>query len=232
MVTMCGAGNDLIHGNSDDDQVYGDEGDDKLYGGPANDKVDGGPGSDLLFGDYDTCCTNNGSDTINSVDGSVDQVSCGGGPDIVTADTVDVVSQDALQLCESVTRTAVAPPPGPTPPPGPSTAVTFKAAPSGKPTRSKGVSVATTCSATCSAAAGVAISKKLAKKFGLGKKVLIGLAKGSSASGGKFAIKVKIKAKARAKLARAGTIPAVVMLVVADAAGVQQTRSFKIKLKA
>lgn len=234
-VINAGAGNDEIYGSSDDDQLFGNDGDDKIYGGPANDKVDGGLGSDLLFGDYDTCCTNNGSDTINSADGLVDQVSCGGGPDIVTADTVDVVSQDALQLCESVTRTAVAPPPGPTPPPpGPTpppvaSTLTVQAGVAGKPTRSKGVGVAATCNVKCAAAAGVIISKKLAKKYGI--KQLLGLATGGTSVGGKFTIKVKIKRKARVRLARAGTIPAKVVLVAEDAGGVQQSRSIKIKLK-
>lgn len=228
-----GGGNDRIDGNSDNDLLFGQDGNDEMYGGSGNDEVTGDGGADNLFGDYTSCCLSNGNDKIFAADGVADAINCGGGADTLAADQLDVIGGDGNQVCESVSRTAVAPPTTapPVPPPPSAAALIIKGSVAGKPTRSKGVKVATTCSTTCSGAAGVAISKKLAKKYGLGKKILIGLAKGGSASGGAFTIKVRIKAKARTKLARAGTIPAVVVLVVADAAGVQQTRSIKIKLK-
>lgn len=229
-----GGGNDRIDGNSDNDVLFGQDGDDEIYGGSGNDQVTGDGGVDNLFGDYTSCCLSNGNDNIFAADGVADAINCGGGADTLAADQLDVVGGDGNQVCESVTRTTVAPPttqPPVPPPPGASTALTFKAGVAGRPTRSKGVKVATTCSTTCVGAAGVAISKKLAKKYGLGKKTLIGLAKGGSATGGAFTVKVKIKAKARTKLAKAGTIPAIVVVVVANAAGVQQSRSIKIKLK-
>lgn len=230
-----GPGNDRIDGNSDNDLLFGQDGDDEIYGGSGNDEVTGDGGVDSLFGDYTSCCLSNGNDKIFAADGVADAINCGGGADTLAADQLDVVGGDGNQVCESVTRTAVTPPITAVPPvppaPGASTTLTVKSGVAGKPTRSKGVKVATNCSTTCSGAAGVAISKKLAKRYGLGKKVLIGLAKGGSATGGAFTIKVRFKAKVRTKLARAGTIPAVVILVVANSAGVRQTRTMKIKLK-
>lgn len=231
---LGGPGNDRIDGNSDDDVLFGGDGDDTIYGGGGNDQVTGDGGADNLFGDYTSCCLNNGNDKIFSADGIADAINCGGGADTLAADQLDVIGGDGNQLCESVTRTTVAPPQPPLPPtpppPGPST-LTVKASSVGVPTRSKGVVVATVCSAKCAAAAGVVISNKIAKKYGLKKMVLIGLGQGASASGGKFKIKIKIKAKARRKLARAGAIRATVVLVAADAAGIRQTKTFKIKLK-
>lgn len=227
-----GPGNDLIEGNSEDDVVFGGEGDDTIYGGSGNDQVTGDGGADNLFGDYSTCCTNNGNDKVFAVDGVADAINCGGGADTLEADTLDVVAGDGLQVCESVTRTTVTPPQPPAPPAPPgATTLTVKATAVGTASRRKGVKVATVCSQRCTAAAGVVISKKLAKKFGLKKRVLIGVGQGASAAGGKFTMKVKIKAKARRKLARAGTIPAQVVLVAVDAAGAKQTKRFKIKLK-
>lgn len=49
--------------------------------------IDGGPGRDVLAGGPD-------SDMIYAEDGEVDQVTCGGGGDVVYADPVDVIDPD------------------------------------------------------------------------------------------------------------------------------------------
>lgn len=227
-----GAGNDRIDGNSENDVLLGGEGDDEMYGGSGNDDVTGDAGVDSLFGDYASCCLSNGNDKIFAADGVADAINCGGGADSLAADQFDVVGGDGGQVCESVTRTTVAPPVV-TPPPGTpgATTLTIRAGPKGKATRAKGVAVTTTCSAACVGVAAVAVSTKLAKKFGLGKKTVLGVGKVVSKTGGTFTTRIKISAKARKKLARAGTIKGVVVLVLADSAGVRQTKGFKIKLK-
>lgn len=242
-----GAGNDRLDGNSDNDALFGGDGDDEIYGGSGNDDVTGDAGVDNLFGDYSTCCLNNGNDKIFAVDGVGDAINCGGGADSLEADQLDIVGGDGGQVCEAVTRTTVAPPPGtpgtpsapgtpgapggPAAPGAPGAVLTVQAAAAGKATRAKGVSIATTCSAACSATVEVKVTKKVAKKFGLGKSVSIGAGKGVSLAAGKFTIKAKIKAKARKLLAKAGTVPVTIVLVVTDAAGARQTKALKTKLK-
>ena len=67
----------------------------------GDDILQAGLGLDRLEGD-------DGSDNLRSRDGLRDVVSCGAGFDRVDADTLDEITDD----CESVTRTATAPPPG------------------------------------------------------------------------------------------------------------------------
>jgi hypothetical protein len=64
----------------------------QIYSGRGN--LDGGPGNDVVAGAFL-------DDTINSVDGFADRVTCGAGTDTVTADTLDTVGDN----CENVTRT-------------------------------------------------------------------------------------------------------------------------------
>lgn len=67
-----------------------------LYVYDGRGAIDGGPGNDVLSGGPQ-------DDTINSVDGYADRVTCGAGNDTVTADTLDQVGDS----CENVTRTDV-----------------------------------------------------------------------------------------------------------------------------
>jgi hypothetical protein len=73
------------------DTLTGDDGANSLDGGPGNDTLDGHGGADVLTG-------GTGDDTITSRDDAVDQVACGDGADVVTADRTDVSSAD----CETV----------------------------------------------------------------------------------------------------------------------------------
>jgi hypothetical protein len=103
-----GPGNDSVNGGSGSDQVFGDEGNDVVTGGPGSDMVSGGAGRDRIAGDGGLYL-DGGSDTIDSRDGEVDQVSCGYGADTVTADKIDVIESGGE--CESVdTGPAVIPP--------------------------------------------------------------------------------------------------------------------------
>jgi hypothetical protein len=99
-----GPGNDTVHGGSGADQVFGDEGNDIVSGGPGADTVSGGPGRDQISGDGGLYL-DGGSDTIDSRDGEVDQVTCGYGADTVSADTLDVVEGGGE--CESVDAVTV-----------------------------------------------------------------------------------------------------------------------------
>ncbi len=110
-----------LTGGAGDDRLSAADGPDKLDGGPGADYLDGGfghdaivagPGRDTIFGDIPGgdcgpvwCKLPYGDDTIDAVDGEVDNVTCGAGQDAVKADTVDVVAPD----CEQVTRTGGSP---------------------------------------------------------------------------------------------------------------------------
>jgi Ca2+-binding RTX toxin-like protein len=101
-------GNDALTGTNHDDVVDGGFGDDALTGGYGNDKIVGGPGRDTIEGDRPARCNEmhcdldpgSSADQIDALDGSVDTIACGPGPDSVHADTADVVAAD----CESVQR--------------------------------------------------------------------------------------------------------------------------------
>jgi hypothetical protein len=99
-------------------EVHGGEGADTLTTGDAADTVDGGPGNDLLVTaagadvvtgglGVDSIDAGPGDDDIRVRDGLADAVTCGEGADRVDADAFDVVAAD----CETVARTATAPPP-------------------------------------------------------------------------------------------------------------------------
>ena len=94
-------GNDTVLGRGGNDQADGGDGNDRVVGGTGDDILQAGLGLDRLEGE-------DGSDNLRSRDGLRDVVSCGAGFDRVDADTLDEITDD----CESVTRTATAPPPG------------------------------------------------------------------------------------------------------------------------
>jgi hypothetical protein len=97
-VVRGGDGDDTLDADIGNDQVDGGAGDDDVKGGGNNDQVDGGPGQDVVQGDGGDI-TDDGSDRIFTRDGEADQVSCGFGSDVVTADTKDAIES---QQCESV----------------------------------------------------------------------------------------------------------------------------------
>jgi hypothetical protein len=76
---------DTIDGKAGADRILGRGGPDVLVGGPGADVLDGGPSADRIAAEYD---------------GSRDNVRCGAGADIVTADPLDRVAAD----CELVSR--------------------------------------------------------------------------------------------------------------------------------
>lgn len=94
-----GTGNDNLDGSSDNDTVDGGPGDDTVSGGAHDDVVDGGPGRDSITGDTAAGSTSDGNDRIGARDGEADQISCGFGADVVTADQFDVPDNSQ---CEQV----------------------------------------------------------------------------------------------------------------------------------
>lgn len=106
-------GNDKLKGTDRDDVIDGGAGADDITAGYGNDAIVGGPGQDKIVADRDGRCNEmhcdlspgSASDTIDAVDGEVDNVTCGPGTDAVKADAADVVAPD----CESVTRAGAAP---------------------------------------------------------------------------------------------------------------------------
>ena len=104
-------GNDqpnTIFGAGGSDTIDGRGGNDKLVGSAGDDTITGGSGQDSIYGDGLSCggICDLGNDTIYARDGEIDQVVCGPGSDIVTADGSDVVDTGPLNGCESITRPA------------------------------------------------------------------------------------------------------------------------------
>jgi hypothetical protein len=96
---LGGSGADGLTGGAGADEITGGEGNDGIAGGPGDDVISGDQGADSLDG-------GDGGDRIAARDGEADTVTCGPGADAVDADGADAVAAD----CESVTRTATAPP--------------------------------------------------------------------------------------------------------------------------
>jgi Ca2+-binding RTX toxin-like protein len=86
------AGADTLRGGVGKDALLGEAGADALYGDAGNDTITGGAGRDRIFGGV-------GNETINALDGEIDDVDCGAGRDAVRADKLD-----RLRNCERVTR--------------------------------------------------------------------------------------------------------------------------------
>ena len=123
-------GNDALNGGDGADKLEGGTGDDVLDGGPGADTLAGESGSDtasyalrsadvsvtldgaandgqsgendFIRTDVRNVTTGSGDDTIDSRDGKAGKINCGGGSDVVDADTDD----DANSNCEVVNRVA------------------------------------------------------------------------------------------------------------------------------
>ena len=102
-------GDDSLGGSSGDDFLYGGGGDDRLRGEFGSDYLVGGPGADRIMGanvpqfssvgdGRDGVRAGEGADWIYVRGGSRDVVDCGGGHDVVVADSRDEVHGD----CEVV----------------------------------------------------------------------------------------------------------------------------------
>jgi Ca2+-binding RTX toxin-like protein len=110
-------GNDKLHGTDSDDAIDGGAGNDDIAAGFGNDVIVGGPGTDKIVADRDGRCNElhcdlspgSASDTIDAVDGEIDNITCGPGTDAVKADAADVVAAD----CENVARAGATPGPAP-----------------------------------------------------------------------------------------------------------------------
>jgi Ca2+-binding RTX toxin-like protein len=87
-----GPGNDVILGSSAADDLDGERGDDTIDGGAGNDVLEGGFGDDTITGGpgRDSISGGPGKDHINARDGEVDNINCGLGRDVVSADANDV----------------------------------------------------------------------------------------------------------------------------------------------
>jgi Ca2+-binding RTX toxin-like protein len=101
-VTLDGQPNDGVPGENDNvdaEIVTGSPQDDVLIGGPNADDLQGGGGNDRLLGGAgaDMLDAGPGDDLIQSLDGTVDTVSCGDGEDGVVSDKPDKRSD-----CESI----------------------------------------------------------------------------------------------------------------------------------
>lgn len=92
-----GPGNDELNGDSGANRLYGDAGGDVLFGGNGDDYIDGGSGTDQIYGDS-AYLDAGGADTLISRDGERDEVTCGVGFDIVTADTLDALFLECDQV--------------------------------------------------------------------------------------------------------------------------------------
>jgi RTX calcium-binding nonapeptide repeat (4 copies)/WD40-like Beta Propeller Repeat len=93
---------DVIAGLSGEDYVFGEGGADVVCGGEGDQVLTGGAGADLLIPGpgSDKVRARAGHDSISLRDGSVDQVNCGTGRDVVRVDRADEVARS----CERVRR--------------------------------------------------------------------------------------------------------------------------------
>jgi hypothetical protein len=98
----------LLGGDGADALTTGDTAD-TVDGGPGNDRIVTGAGADIAIGGagVDDIDAGAGDDDIRVRDGLRDVVRCGDGSDRADADAFDELAAD----CESVSRTATAPPP-------------------------------------------------------------------------------------------------------------------------
>jgi Ca2+-binding RTX toxin-like protein len=87
-----GTNADTMIGDAMANVLMGRGGNDDVTAGDGPDDLRGGPGQDILRG-------NTSNDMFDAVDGEVDQVFCGADIDTVTADQIDVLSNN----CENVT---------------------------------------------------------------------------------------------------------------------------------
>lgn len=62
-----GPGDDEVHGDTGDDTIKGGPGDDVMYGGAGNDNLTGGPGDDIIYGGPSSEETTTGSGPLASV---------------------------------------------------------------------------------------------------------------------------------------------------------------------
>ena len=106
--------NDTINGKGGDDFINGRKGNDKLFSGSGEDKVFGMQGNDKLFpgSGEDKVDTGPGTDFVDAVDRSKDEIVCLHGNDRVRANPGDVVNTGWPEFgpegkCETVIREGI-----------------------------------------------------------------------------------------------------------------------------
>lgn len=96
------AQNDIVNGEAGNDTITAGAGNDTVAGGDGDDSIDGGAGDDVLHGGAgaDTIKAGDGNDDLRTRDGVADNIDCGAGTDVVTADDADPAGTG----CEKVDR--------------------------------------------------------------------------------------------------------------------------------
>jgi Ca2+-binding RTX toxin-like protein len=160
-----------VTGSPFDDTLTGSNGPDTIAGAGGADTIDGREGADALGGGA-------GLDAIESRDSSADSISCGEGPDSISADPLDKLDPDCTP----------APPPAPaggdsgatgptTPPPGGGAQQGGSLPPvlsvrvprqSLRRVRAHGLRALLGCSATCTVSGRLRASRRTARRLGLG----------------------------------------------------------------
>jgi Ca2+-binding RTX toxin-like protein len=94
--------NDVVNGEAGNDTIVAGGGNDTIAGGDGDDSIDGGAGDDVLHGGAgtDTIKAGDGNDDLRTRDGIPDNIDCGAGTDVVTADDQDPAGSG----CERVDR--------------------------------------------------------------------------------------------------------------------------------
>jgi hypothetical protein len=220
-----GDGNDTIRSRNANDSLSGGAGDDFVDGGSGSDAIDGGPGRDILTGDGGID-NGWGSDTINSRDGEVDQVSCGLEADTVTGDSVDVIDSQ----CESVdVGPAPAPGPGPSPGPGPGStalAIGLTARGTGRISRlvsRSGFAFSLSASAPCEAVVKITVAAREARRLGLGRRAVTLASEAERIpEAGDYTATLAARSRYRAKLRRLRRVRTTLSFACASANGSQR----------
>lgn len=210
-----GGGADVLVGNASANALRGGSGADTLDGLDGADGLDGGAGDDTLDGgvDRDSLGGGGGADRLRTRDSGPDEVSCGGGPDVVIADLNDDPQAD----CE-LTSTGIVIGPG---------SVSVKKSGTGK------------LSLTCPAAEGISCAGKLtlarpnpAKRGARGARGSpLATAKFSIVGGATKRVRLKLTKAGVAALRRSGRIAATATAQMTDAAGAKVRTAKRVQLR-
>jgi hypothetical protein len=113
----------------------------------------------------------------------------------------------------------------------PRTTLKYKAADARRALRRSRLPVTATCSETCTLTLQVKITSKLAKKYRLGKRAVIGTARGSLTAGRGRTLTVKFTSLARKRLKRARTLKVSLVATARDAVGNRGSATAKATLR-
>lgn len=214
-----GPGNDRFFGSEASDRIFGEGGNDTLRGREGRDQLVGGPGDD----------------SIDAVDGAIDEVWCGEGYDTVSADENDAIAAD----CEEVNGAARATGPvtdEPALPPSDEPVVVPTITQEIELTTlddalEDGLTVRAGCSSTCTITSELRVSQRLKRRLGL-RSVVVGRSSSGSAKASRpRRMRVRFGKRARRVLRRQQTVSLTLRIDAVDVDGNPFAAETKLRLR-